>query len=79
MGYNAPIEMLERLAKEYDHLIGVNLTTPDIMHLTEAVARSFASAAGDPCRRPDARHHGDGDGRQRLPVVRGGDRTETVP
>jgi 4-hydroxy-tetrahydrodipicolinate synthase len=39
MGYNAPIEMLERLAKEYDHLVGVNLTTPDIMHLTEAVAR----------------------------------------
>jgi 4-hydroxy-tetrahydrodipicolinate synthase len=31
--------MLERLAKEYDHLIGVNLTTPDILHLTEAVAR----------------------------------------
>ncbi len=39
MGYNVPIEMLERLAKEYDHLIGVNLTTPDIMHLTEAVAK----------------------------------------
>jgi 4-hydroxy-tetrahydrodipicolinate synthase len=39
MGYNVPIEMLERLAEEYDHLIGVNLTTPDIMHLTEAVAR----------------------------------------
>ncbi len=39
MGYNVPIEMLERLAKEYDHLIGVNLTTPDILHLTEAVAR----------------------------------------
>ena len=39
MGYNVPIGMLERLAKEYDHLIGVNLTTPDILHLTEAVAR----------------------------------------
>ena len=39
MGYNVPIEMLERLAKEYDHLVGVNLTTPDIMHLTEAVER----------------------------------------
>jgi 4-hydroxy-tetrahydrodipicolinate synthase len=39
MGYNVPIEMLERLAREYEHLIGVNLTTPDIMHLTEAVAK----------------------------------------
>jgi 4-hydroxy-tetrahydrodipicolinate synthase len=39
MGYNVPVEMLERLAKDYDHLIGVNLTTPDILHLTEAVAR----------------------------------------
>jgi 4-hydroxy-tetrahydrodipicolinate synthase len=37
MGYNVPIEMLARFAKEYDHLVGVNLTTPDILHLTEAV------------------------------------------
>jgi 4-hydroxy-tetrahydrodipicolinate synthase len=39
MGYNIPIEMLERLAGDYDHLIGVNLTTPDLLHLTEAIAR----------------------------------------
>jgi 4-hydroxy-tetrahydrodipicolinate synthase len=37
MGYNVPIEMLARFAKDYDHLIGVNLTTPDILHLTEAI------------------------------------------
>jgi 4-hydroxy-tetrahydrodipicolinate synthase len=39
MGYNVPIETLERLANEYDTLIGVNLTTPDLLHLTEAIAR----------------------------------------
>jgi 4-hydroxy-tetrahydrodipicolinate synthase len=39
MGYNIPIDMLERLAGDYDHLIGVNLTTPDLLHLTDAVAR----------------------------------------
>ena len=39
MGYNAPIAMLEKLAGEYDNLIGVNLTTPDYLHLTEAIAR----------------------------------------
>jgi 4-hydroxy-tetrahydrodipicolinate synthase len=39
MGYNIPIEMLERLANDYDKLIGVNLTTPDYLHLTEAIAR----------------------------------------
>ena len=38
---------------DYDHLIGVNLTTPDILHLTEAVARRCAAAPGNPCRRPD--------------------------
>jgi 4-hydroxy-tetrahydrodipicolinate synthase len=31
--------MLERLAADYDHLIGLNLTTPDLLHLTEAIAR----------------------------------------
>ena len=39
MGYNIPIDMLERLANDYDKLIGVNLTTPDYLHLTEAIAR----------------------------------------
>ena len=39
MGYNIPIETLERLANDYDNLIGVNLTTPDLFHLTEAIAR----------------------------------------
>ena len=39
MGYNVPIDMIERLAKDYDNLIGVNLTTPDILHLTEAIER----------------------------------------
>ncbi|HTJ62200.1 MAG TPA: dihydrodipicolinate synthase family protein [Alphaproteobacteria bacterium] len=39
MGYNAPIDLLERLANEYDNLIGINLTTPDYLHLTEAIAR----------------------------------------
>jgi 4-hydroxy-tetrahydrodipicolinate synthase len=39
MGYNIPIDMLERLANDYDNLIGVNLTTPDMLHLTEAIAR----------------------------------------
>jgi 4-hydroxy-tetrahydrodipicolinate synthase len=39
MGYNIPIEMLERLADDYDNLLGVNLTTPDYLHLTEAIAR----------------------------------------
>lgn len=39
MGYNIPIDMLERLAGDYDHLIGVNLTTPDLLHLTDAIAR----------------------------------------
>lgn len=39
MGYNIPIDMLERLANDYDNLIGVNLTTPDLLHLTEAIAR----------------------------------------
>ena len=39
MGYNIPIDMLERLANDYDKLIGVNLTTPDYLHLTEALAR----------------------------------------
>jgi 4-hydroxy-tetrahydrodipicolinate synthase len=39
MGYNAPIDMLERLANDYDKLIGINLTTPDLLHLTEAIAR----------------------------------------
>jgi len=39
MGYNAPIDMVERLAADYDNLIGVNLTTPDILHLSEAIAR----------------------------------------
>ena len=39
MGYNIPIDMLERLAGDYDNLIGVNLTTPDYLHLTDAIAR----------------------------------------
>jgi 4-hydroxy-tetrahydrodipicolinate synthase len=39
MGYNVPIDMLERLAKDYDNLVGVNLTTPDITHLTESAER----------------------------------------
>ena len=39
MGYNIPIDMLERLANDYDKLIGINLTTPDMMHLSEAMAR----------------------------------------
>lgn len=39
MGYNVPIDMIERLAADYDNLIGVNLTTPDILHLSEAIAR----------------------------------------
>jgi 4-hydroxy-tetrahydrodipicolinate synthase len=39
MGYNIPIDMLERLANDYDNLIGVNLTTPDYLHLTDAIAR----------------------------------------
>jgi 4-hydroxy-tetrahydrodipicolinate synthase len=39
MGYNIPIETLERLANDYDHLIGVNLTTPDMLHLSEAITR----------------------------------------
>jgi 4-hydroxy-tetrahydrodipicolinate synthase len=39
MGYNIPIDMLERMAGDYDNLIGVNLTTPDLLHLTDAIAR----------------------------------------
>lgn len=39
MGYNVPLEMLERLAKDYDNLFGISLTTPDILHLTEACER----------------------------------------
>jgi 4-hydroxy-tetrahydrodipicolinate synthase len=39
MGYNIPIDMLERLAGDYDNLIGVNLTTMDYLHLTDAIAR----------------------------------------
>ena len=39
MGYNVPIDMLERLAGDYENLIGVNLTTPDLLHLTDAIAR----------------------------------------
>jgi 4-hydroxy-tetrahydrodipicolinate synthase len=39
MGYNIPIDMLERLANDYDNLIGINLTTSDMLHLTEALAR----------------------------------------
>jgi 4-hydroxy-tetrahydrodipicolinate synthase len=39
MGYNAPIDMLQRLADDFPNLIGINLTTPDMLHLTEAIAR----------------------------------------
>lgn len=37
MGYNAPIPLLAKLADEYPKLIGVNLTTPDLTHLTDAI------------------------------------------
>ena len=39
MGYNIPIDMLERLANDYDNLVGVNLTTSDMLHLSEAITR----------------------------------------
>lgn len=38
-GYLVPIDMIERLVTDYQQLIGVNITTPDIWYLSEAAER----------------------------------------
>jgi 4-hydroxy-tetrahydrodipicolinate synthase len=39
IGYLLPLALVEQLAREYPHLVGINVTTPDIPYLSEAVDR----------------------------------------
>jgi len=39
IGYLLPVSLIEQLAREYPHLVGVNVTTPDIPYLSEVVDR----------------------------------------
>ena len=39
MGYLVPIDIIERLAGAYENLIGVNISTPDTLYLSEAISR----------------------------------------
>jgi 4-hydroxy-tetrahydrodipicolinate synthase len=38
-GYLIPIELIARLASDYENLIGVNISTPDTLYLSEAIGR----------------------------------------
>jgi 4-hydroxy-tetrahydrodipicolinate synthase len=38
-GYLIPIDLIETLARDYENLIGVNISTPDILYLSEAIDR----------------------------------------
>jgi 4-hydroxy-tetrahydrodipicolinate synthase len=37
VGYWVPVDMLERLVSRYDHLIGLNVTNPDVTYLVRVV------------------------------------------
>jgi 4-hydroxy-tetrahydrodipicolinate synthase len=39
VGYMVPIDMIERLATDYSTLIGVNISTPDTLYLSDAISR----------------------------------------
>jgi 4-hydroxy-tetrahydrodipicolinate synthase len=39
VGYVVPVDMIERLAGDYKNLIGVNISTPDTLYLSEAISR----------------------------------------
>ncbi len=39
VGYLVPIDTIERLAGDYRNLIGVNISTPDTLYLSEAISR----------------------------------------
>jgi 4-hydroxy-tetrahydrodipicolinate synthase len=39
VGYLVPVDMIERLARDYENLIGVNISTPDTLYLSEAIGR----------------------------------------
>jgi 4-hydroxy-tetrahydrodipicolinate synthase len=39
MGYLLPPDLVEQLAKDYPHLIGINVTTPEIPYLCEVIER----------------------------------------
>jgi 4-hydroxy-tetrahydrodipicolinate synthase len=39
VGYMVPIDLIERLARDYKNLIGVNISTPDTLYLSEAIGR----------------------------------------
>lgn len=39
VGYVVPIDTIERLAGDYENLIGVNISTPDTLYLSEAISR----------------------------------------
>lgn len=42
VGYLIPIDLVETLARDYPHLIGVNISTPDTLYLSEAISRLSA-------------------------------------
>jgi len=39
VGYLLPIDLIETLAGDYENLIGVNISTPDTLYLSEAISR----------------------------------------
>jgi 4-hydroxy-tetrahydrodipicolinate synthase len=39
VGYMVAIDLIERLAADYPHLIGVNISTPDTLYLSGAISR----------------------------------------